>query len=217
MGPRTLRLSDSLKSKTFWGVVAWVAAGTLLAFFNRQLWDAIWVLTLGLWAVYAVAGLLLSGVMFWLGWRRARLIGIAVYITAFIVVILALALALPHVAVTGDEFQFSRRFVRLKPQYEAIVAQLLAAGKGKDGEANGVRYTVDAGPPLRIAFPQPGGLLDNWEGVVWDPTGIVRSATGWRNGIGGDYTASTEAKALFGGDLVACRHVAGYFYRCWFT
>ena len=215
MGP--LRLDETLKSKTFWAVVAWVAVGTLLAFFSRILWDAIWIFTLGLWAMYAVAGLVLSGVMFWLGWRRARLIGIGVYITAFVVLVFGLAFALPHVAAAGDEFQFSRRFARLKPQYEAIVDQALAAGDGKDGEGNGVPFTVDPGPPLRVAFPQPGGLLDNWEGVVWDPTGIVRSATGWRNGIGGDYTASAEAKGLFGGDLVACRHVANHFYRCWFT
>jgi hypothetical protein len=210
-------VNDFLQSRTFWALVAWVATGTLLAFFNRPLWDALWVLVLAVWAVYAVGGLALVGTLFRLGWRRARLIGIAVYITAFIVLLCGLAVTLPHIAAAGDEFQFARRFARLKPQYEAIVAQALAAGDGKDGETNGVRFTVDVGPPLRVAFPQPGGMLDNWEGVVWDPTGVVRSATGWRNGIAGDYTASPAAKAFFGGDLVACRAVSDHFYRCWFT
>jgi hypothetical protein len=211
-------LNDLLrKSRTFRALVAWVAVGILFAFFNRPLWDALWVLMLGVWSVYAVAGLAPVGTLFWLGCRRAHLIGIAVYITAFIVLIFGFAVALPHIGAAGDEFQFSLRFARLKPQYEAIVAQALAAGEVKDGETNGVRFTVDAGPPIRVAFSQPGGMLDNWEGVVWDPTGVVRSATGWRNGIAGDYTASPEAKALFGGDLVACRAVSDHFYRCWFT
>ena len=151
-------LNDLLrKSRTFWALVAWVAVGILLAFFNRPLWDALWVLMLGVWSVYAVAGLALVGTLFWLGCRRARLIGIAVYITAFILLIFGFAVVLPHIGAAGDEFQFSLRFARLKPQYEAIVAQALAAGEVKDGETNGVRFTVDAGPPIRVAFPQPGG------------------------------------------------------------
>ena len=98
--------------------------------------------------------------------------------------------------------------------YEAIVGRVMATGNARGGEASGVQFEVDAGPPLRVAFPQPGGIIDNWEGVVWDPTDVVRSATGWRDGT---YTASPVAKALFGGDLVACRHVIDHFYRCWFT
>jgi hypothetical protein len=207
-------LTTCWRSKLVWTAAVWVAAGVALAFFDRPLWDTIWVLTLGLWALYAGWGLTLFAIVSWLGWRRGRLPAVLSSIATFIILGVGLALTLPHVAAAGDEFQFSRRFSKLRPQYEAIVARVASATPRQGGEFNGVQYDVDAGPPLRVAFRQPGGIIDNWEGVVWDPSGVVRSAKGWRNGT---YTASPEAKALFGGDLVACRHVADHFYRCWFT
>ena len=210
--PRAVR-----RSAAFWAVGAWIVAGGALAFFERPLWDAIWILTLGLWALYAVVGFVLFGVMAWRGWRRGRLRGALLGGGAMVLLEVALALGLPYVSAAGDQFQFARRFARMKPQYEAIVARVVAAPEPRGGEASGIVFEVDAGPPRRVAFPQPGGITDNWEGVVWDPTGVVRSATGWRHGIAGDYTATAEARRLFGGDLVACRHIADHFYRCWFT
>ena len=54
---------------------------------------------------------------------------------------------------------------------------------------SGVQFQVDAGPPRRVAFLQPGSILDNWEGVVYDPSGRVATATGWRKGIAGNHSA----------------------------
>src|SRR5688500_3538275 len=189
-----------------WVVGVWSVAGAALAFFERTLWNAIWILTLGLWLVYAAVGIVLFAAVAWRGWRRARLPGALRAGAAMLGLEVALVLALPYVSAAGDEFQFARRFARLKPRYEGIVAAAVAAPEAAGGESDCVRFDVDAGPPRRVAFPQPGGILDNWEGVVWDPTGVVRSATGWRNGIAGDYTATAETRRLFGGDLVACRH-----------
>ena len=199
-----------------WVVGVWSVAGAALAFFERPLWDTIWILTLGLWALYAAVGVVLFALIAWRGWRRARLAGALRAGGAMLVLEVTLVLGLPYVSAAGDEFQFARRFARLKPQYEAIVAQVVAAPDVR-GESAGVPFDVDAGPPRRVAFPQPGGITDNWEGVVWDPTGVVRSATGWRDRIPGRYSATPEAKRLFGGDLLACRHVVDHFYRCWFT
>jgi hypothetical protein len=171
----------------------------------------------GLWALHAAGGFVLFGVMACRGWRRGRLRGALRGGGAMVLLEVALALGLPYVSAAGDQFQFGRRFARLRPQYEAIVARVVAASEPRGGEASGIVFEVDAGPPRRVAFPQPGGIVDNWEGVVWDPTGVVRSATGWRDGRPGAYTAAPEARRLFGGDLVACRHVVDHFYRCWFT
>src|SRR5688572_8104275 len=144
-------------SAVFWVVVAWSAAGVTLGFFERTLWDAIWILTLGLWLVYAAVGIVLFAAMAWRGWRRARLPGALRAGAAMLVLEVALVLVLPYVSAAGDEFQFARRFARLKPRYERIVAAAVAAPEAAGGESDGVRFDVDAGPPRRVAFPQPGG------------------------------------------------------------
>ena len=71
-------------------------------------------------------------------------------------------------------------------------------------------YEVDPGPPIRIAFPQPGGILDNWEAVIYDPTGKVLQAQGLE-------ATPPEISALFGGTLVQCEPIQESYYRCWFT
>ncbi len=199
-------------------ISAWAGAGVLLAFFDRPLWDRLWILTFSIWAVYALAGL----VLFFLAIRRARRKRWprAPTIAAVAIPVLAVALwfTLPSLAAAGDQFWFQRRFHILQPQYKAIIQQLArAAERPERGETAGITFQVDSGAPLRVAFPQPGGIIDNWEGVVYDPTGAVASATGWRAGVPGNYSASPNVVNLFGGDLVQCQHVEGRFYRCWFT
>lgn len=126
----------------------------------------------------------------------------------------------------GDGIVFQRNFARMEERYLEIIA---VAQRDQNVPMNEegctaqqyvywvdepFSYVVDRGPPIRVAFPQ-GGIIDNWNGVVYDPTGIVKSATGWAENY--QYTATLEAKTLFGGDLVYCEHVKDAFYRCWFT
>lgn len=66
------------------------------------------------------------------------------------------------------------------------------------GELEGVPYRVDD-PPERIAFPWPGGIIDNWTGVVWDPSG------------------SAPPENAFGGQLIHAVHLGGPWYLCSFT
>ena len=79
-------------------------------------------------------------------------------------------------------------------------------------------------PTVLLARPRIGTIdalaqfeIDNWEGIIYDPTGAVASATGWRGGVAGQYTAPPDIRVLFGGDLVACEPIEAAFYRCWFT
>ena len=198
-------------------VAAWCLVGLLLAFFDRPLSDALWVLMLSVWGLYVVLGAALFIALLWrLRLGRPRLLAFSA--ASIPVIAVVLLFVVPWVAAAGDSFQFARRFSRLEPQYEAIITALSQERPlVQHGTIRGITFVVDSGPPLRVAFPQPGGLIDNWEGVVYDPSGRVGLATGWKNGVAGDYTAPPDIKRVFGGDLVGCQQVAARFYRCWFT
>jgi hypothetical protein len=79
---------------------------------------------------------------------------------------------------------------------------------GVHRQAHDIEYIVDVGPPIRLAFPKDG-IIDNWRGVVYDPTDVVARAQG--------FSAPAEITALFGGDLVSCRHLYRHYYFCGFT
>lgn len=102
--------------------------------------------------------------------------------------------------------------------YEEIVRQNVAQYGDKPFQArrteNGIEYKIDSGPPVRFAF-EPDGFLDNWSGIVYDPSGDVMLADGF--GSKGKFKAPDRVTKLFGGDLVSCRHLFGHYYRCGFT
>ncbi len=102
--------------------------------------------------------------------------------------------------------------------YEKIVKQNGAQIEGKPFHArrteNGIEYEIDTGPPVRFAF-EPDGFLDNWSGIVYDPSGDVLLADGFDSD--GKFKAPDRVTKLFGGDLVSCSHFFGHYYRCGFT
>jgi hypothetical protein len=61
---------------------------------------------------------------------------------------------------------------------------------------------IDPSSPSRIAFSW-GGILDNWIGVVYDPSG--------------DIVNIERHQGAFGGDLVGCEQIKGRYYLCSFT
>ena len=78
-----------------------------------------------------------------------------------------------------------------------------------------VTYVVDAGEPRRVAF-EPAGMLDNWSGIVWDPSHEVMKANGFDPRTG-RFRALERVTKLFGGDLVGCRRLGGDWFECTFT
>ncbi len=73
-------------------------------------------------------------------------------------------------------------------------------------------YDVEVGPPLRGAFPQPGGILDNWQGIVSDPSGSVPRASEFKSEFSNwNDPALQSVKKLFGGDLFHCKHLKRCF------
>jgi hypothetical protein len=134
-----------------------------------------------------------------------------------------LATGVPVVTITivgwltplGKSFGARCKFWREKANYECIVSGLAA---GADHSIFDHPIAVDPGPPQRVAFSW-GGILDNWVGVVYDPTGEVMKANildtkTWSNRDDPDYVS---AAGLFGGTLIRARHFEGNWYLCWFT
>lgn len=109
----------------------------------------------------------------------------------------------------------SRLFVNYG-HYEKIVASAKVRKRAAwYADDDGVTYSVDVGPPVRVAF-NPAGFLDNWSGIIYDPTGDVMLADGF-NPVTGKFLAPDRVTKLFDGDLVECGHLWGNYYRCSFT
>lgn len=80
---------------------------------------------------------------------------------------------------------------------------------------DGITYSVDVGPPVRVAF-EPAGMLDNWSAIVFDPSGEMLKANGFDPNTGA-FQAPEPITKLFGGDLVSCRRLWGDYLTCSFT
>ncbi|MBB5714172.1 hypothetical protein [Sphingomonas aerophila] len=126
-----------------------------------------------------------------------------------------LALAWPSLAAGSFSGSLSRLLVN-KSQYEAIIRKAQSHPRPDwFAEDEGVTYSVDVGPPVRVAF-NPAGMLDNWSGIIYDPTGDVTLARGF-DPKSGRFLAPDRITKLFNGDLVSCRHLWGSYYDCSFT
>lgn len=210
------------------GAACWAVVGLLLALLQRLLWDYVWVPSFMLFLPYALAGLVLLGLTLWGAWQarheRHESFGLVLTAAGLAAFAVALFFGAERLASLGSETLFRMRFASHRGTYEQVVRELTAeaappgAAPASSGERHGVRYELDVGPPVRLAFPQPGGILDNWEGAVYDPAGAVRAARGWRFDRGEqEFTAPPAVRRLFGGDIVWCEHIRGPWYRCWFT
>ncbi len=126
-----------------------------------------------------------------------------------------LALALPFSAAGSFAGSLSRLLVN-RGHYEAIIKKVELDPKPVWFEEYGnVTYSVDVGPPVRVAF-NPEGMLDNWSGIIYDRTGDVMIARGF-DPRSGRFFAPDRITMLFNGDLVSCRHLWGEYYDCSFT
>lgn len=163
---------------------------------------------LPIWGLISLALLILCAVSGIRGPRRGGLL-----LAVAMIVVLAVVNLANVVGPAGDDLRFRLE----RPAYDKVVAEV-ASGQWRTEDVRRLRGVVirtDPGPPSRVAFVW-SGMGDNWAGVVWDPTDIVATATGW-DGAAGRYTASPIAKKLFGGDLVWCSQLSGHYYRCGFT
>jgi hypothetical protein len=122
-------------------------------------------------------------------------------VVSLAVVVPATAILIPFAMQAGGRVATYVRFKVKRTQYDRIV--LLAEAGALDTTYVEDRYIVEPGVPVRIAFPSPGGFLDNWCGVVYDRTGYVMNVR--------------AAEKFFGGDMISCRELQGPYYYCCFT
>ena len=207
--------------------IGWLFLAGSIAFFAVGFIGA-WLIHLGIilfvTVLPAVALLLLVCIVRYglRGIRLAKAMGPGARLR-FVAWLAPLSLLLPvagalHLMWSGGFVGDWSRLMVNRAEYERIIAAVRAnpgdPDQGHRMSAKGITYVVDIGPPVRVAF-NPEGLLDNWSGIVFDPTGDVMLADGFdENGV---FAAPERITRLFGGDLVSCRRLSGDFYQCGFT
>lgn len=201
---------------TIWLLSLWVVAGFLIVLLARPLHDALWIMAPAVFYLWLLIGVILAGISAIHGFKRrdnTAKIAAAGFVCFGLIVIFQGS----YISAIGQDLVINYRLNSHISQYEQVIADA-KAGHLTDGygEGHGVRYHIDEGPPLRVAFPQPGGFLDNWEGIIYDPTGQVLKAQG-RTGPDKLLSAPSEIVELFGGNLVSCTPLSGHYYRCVFT
>lgn len=136
--------------------------------------------------------------------------------TRRITCLLLTLIVLPVFYVYGDEISFYSYFYWHKSQYEEVIARVNSSTECPPQKPENQKWTVDCGSPRRVAFSMPGGIIDNWIGIVYDPTGLVMQA---------NQVPMADLKnpkyayvvGLFGGDMTYARHLFGPWYLCSFT
>lgn len=140
-------------------------------------------------------------------------------LAAPVMLLATILLAWPSLAAGSFSGTWTRLMVN-RDHYETIIAKARRGERSSSAssafeEVGGVEYIVDSGPPVRVAF-NPEGMLDNWSGIIFDPSGDVMRADGF-DARTGKFLAPNEVTKLFGGDLVRCRRLWGDYYDCSFT
>jgi hypothetical protein len=116
--------------------------------------------------------------------------------------------------VVGRKVGVFVRFQALRPHYRTIVRAIEA---GETPPA-GSRYRVEEGQSVRVVFPWPGGILDNWCGVVYDSSGLLRKASRSGPNLSGSSDVDVgKVRGWFGGDLRFCEPLGGDWFFCDFT
>jgi hypothetical protein len=201
-------------------VVVWAASSLVVLLLGSMLGNYLWLGAFALFLVWAFTGLVL-GVRRLLQARdparRSRSLRDVLLLAGCAIGVLVLYWPLQSL---GSRVRINRQFNAFRPTYDSIVARLpdhvegVSLLTGPTGE-----YFIDPGRPVRVAFVlPPGRFIDNWCGVVYDPSGQVLVA----NHFDGNWKTwhdqvPTEIIELFGGDLLGCSKLEGFYYHCCFT
>jgi hypothetical protein len=192
-------------------VAGWSLLLVLRFLFEVELWNAFWFLTLWFDVALIAVGLGLIGSVHWALSRSQK---------AWRNVVVVAVITIGSVAYLTDVFDGAGarfRFWRLQDDYAEIVKLIEDRTLPLNGTYNGIDFQTEKGSELRMAFSW-GGILDNWYGVVYDPTGLVLQ-------VNADRTDSPQARApgsrnaneLFGGVLYSARPLGGHWYMCYWT
>jgi hypothetical protein len=201
-------------------LIIWALVGVVLAFTAGLQYEILWVAAVLPAALWAICGLALSAAYLWRARQqesRRRNLLMALAAPGFIAVLI---LAWTPLERGGAGLLFQWRFMRMRTALDDLAADLSRSPSivTKEDHSRLGRYVVDAGPPLRYAVPLPGGLIDNWCGIVHDPSGEVLQVNRFYDGDASwEDPVLADVKKLFGGDMFWCEHVESTYYRCCFT
>lgn len=195
--------------------LAWAIVGLFFALLAQVALETLWILAFVPVLLWAVAGLAIFVVALWRARDPERRRGQLLFALG---AVLGLFLFFP-IAKIGNSITTRVRFSLQRTAYDQVVARERATTPEAGlRESSGMRYVVDTGPPMRIAFIWPGGIIDNWCGAVYDPTGVVMRSSDFN----GDWETwydqvSSDIINLFGGDLLHCEELDAPYYHCCFT
>ena len=207
---------------------------------NRKAKPAGMRLVYGAWAVFAVY--LLATIFFFdlygVLWFGMILIGLCLELALLVIMALAIiwvfsapttrrrriavvVLLLSYLLVRWQSWNIGRcsYLFRNIATYQLVIEKAAAGTITESGETpNSTCYYVDPGPPIRVAFPWPGGIIDNWYGAVFDPSGEVMEVNKFERDFSNWQEPSLQGtKKLFGGHLHYAEHLYGSWYLCYFT
>ena len=181
-------------------VILWFGLLWLLFVFATPISEGLWLLDIPIrW------GILLAGCVIAILALANRRVTLQRGMVVTAIVLIGCAL---YFSVGFDSGRYLLFQIR-KPGYEKQLAEAKELGQVPRGQG----HTED-GPPKLYAFYWYRGVVDNWAGVVYDPSGRIgkiNEADGW------DEIHAQELSRLFGGTFYRCQDVGGGWYICWFT
>jgi hypothetical protein len=120
------------------------------------------------------------------------------------------------------ELGLKLRFYRLKSAYSEIVENVKSEPGPQKGNHLGIDYRSEIDPVFRVTFPW-AGIVDNWYGIIYDPSGKVLRCNESDPRFPGPGPKAPEDKELsqirmvFGGLLYKAERLGNHWYLCWFT
>ena len=201
------------------GVLAWAVLGVAISLAMQWLFEQYWLRSALAPIAWAAIGLVLVGRRLWDARRPETRRGAFAAAGAVVFIGLLVVLASPFAAQLGASVIERLRFARNEPLYQQIVKEVEASPSGPGRhERDGVVYLVDPGPPLRLAFPWPSGIITGWCGAVYDPTGeVMRINDVLPDGSNRDDARLAGATAAFGGGMTDCHELGEDYYLCCFA
>ena len=198
-------------------MIAWAALGLLLSLGAQLLFEYFWLRAAFAAVAWVLIAVLLIVHQLWRA-RRPELRREALASAGTVVFLgILVAATSPFIAQTGASWTENFRFSRNRPLYEEVVREVGPSPQSGRHQRGDLIYLVEAGPPLRIAFPWPGGGVSGWCGAIYDPSGEVMRA----NDLAPDHSNWDDPKLepvrlLFGGNLTDCHALGEEYYLCCF-
>jgi hypothetical protein len=196
----------------------WLFFGILLYVFWVDIEGGIFIFIMGV--EYLFWGLSLMILILTVAeiWRQTKIQRFPRNGVAVIVFVIVIGLILYYL---GPQYGFLARFYLFKPGYEETAKRL---SQNYPSDYPDTWYyddlsfaIVDKGPPIRVAIPLPGGLLDNFQAIVYDPSGEVGQLRQFKLNPHWDDPEFNYLRNLFGGEMFYCAPIEKHWFYCWFT